>query len=252
MFVSFYGLDFCNRRELSNNNSNANYNTKYQITEQELSIILTRVFEKIGQTNSSKEGIQELYTFLLEYPEYGLKVDAFIASAGTFFHKYIQNALAEIATCEMRAHGLLPKEAIINKNNKLTTTTMPIQNDKSFETNSNHFPYHNNCEELPNSALSRSTMSTPEFNLSGNFREKIARETFEQTRSRLHNIFQYEKYKSGLKRSSLPSLREHKNNSERLEFAKNIIVSRKHNRTSTWANASSLLSSTDFFITYKV
>ncbi|CAG8807072.1 8938_t:CDS:2, partial [Gigaspora margarita] len=66
------------------------------------------------------------------------------------------------------------------------------------------------------------------------FIDKVSQETFDQTRLRLHAIFQYEKYKTGQKRSSLPNLKQIENDSERLEFVKSIIRSRPKARRSTW------------------
>ncbi|CAG8681438.1 13441_t:CDS:2 [Acaulospora morrowiae] len=64
--------------------------------------------------------------------------------------------------------------------------------------------------------------------------DKISKETFEQTRFRLHHIFQYEKYKTGQKRASLPSLERYQSDAERLEYVKSILQTQSNVRRSTW------------------
>lgn len=221
------------------------------LSERDLNIKLTLIFTKIGQLENAQEGIQELHELLLEHPECDVKVDAFLASAGNFFQKYLRKALAEITTREMKACGMLPKD-------------LPPSNEKKSDFNSNSinkkphkFPstsnrcthssvsFNNNNTKLSNNVVNPSSTSDSSKNVtstlttSKSFLEKVNRETFDQTRSRIHAIFQYEKYKTGQKRSSLPNIHL-QSDSDRLEFAKGILQSRPRYRRSTWDAASSL------------
>ncbi|CAJ0851724.1 19989_t:CDS:2 [Entrophospora sp. SA101] len=88
-----------------------------------------------NSSNNIKSGIQDLHDFLIEYPECDVKVNAFLASAGTFFHKYINKRLAEITTREMKARGMIQQDstdnvAIANNSSNniksvTSTTTIP-------------------------------------------------------------------------------------------------------------------------------
>ncbi|CAG8497559.1 317_t:CDS:2 [Ambispora gerdemannii] len=180
---------------------------KQTLSERDLNIRLTKIFTKIGCLEIASEGIRELYDLLLEYPEYEAKINSFLSSAGTFFYNYIRNALADITTSEMRKCGLIPKEESAPPSPK---------------------PAPQQDQEQPQKA----------------FTQKYSRETFEQTRSRLHAIFQYEKYKAGQRRSSLPSRDRLTNDAERLEFVKSIILSSMR-RPSSWSHSTpSLLPTT--------
>jgi hypothetical protein len=50
----------------------------------------------------------------LEHPECDIKVEAFLASAGTFFQNYLRKALGEITTCKMQACGMLKDTSLSN------------------------------------------------------------------------------------------------------------------------------------------
>jgi len=230
------------------------------ISERDFNTKLTLIFTKIGQLDKAQEGIQELYELLLEHPECDIKVNAFLASAGTFFQNYLRKALDEITTRKMQDCGMSLKD------------TSPSSNDKKFDFNSNKKPPHkfpsasnrcshssissNNCIKLYNDRHSISsdnntsngfniplslpeTPSTSLSPISKAFMDKVSRETFDQTRSRLHGIFQYEKYKTGQKRSSLQEMRQFQTDSDRLEFAKSILKSKPRSRRATWMGSSS-------------
>lgn len=230
------------------------------INERDFNTKLTLIFTKIGQLDKAQEGIQELYELLLEHPECDIKVNAFLASSGTFFQNYLRKALDEITTRKMQACGM-------------SQDTSPQSNDKKFDFNSNKKTQHkfpstsnrcshssissNNYIKLYNDNHSVSSdnntsnngfntpLSSPETPLtslppvSRAFMDKVSRETFDQTRSRLHGIFQYEKYKTGQKRSSLQEMRQFQTDSDRLEFAKNILKSKPRSRRATWMDSSS-------------
>jgi len=227
------------------------------ISERDFNTKLTLIFTKIGQLDKAQEGIQELYELLLEHPECDIKVNAFLASAGTFFQNYLRKALDEITTHKMQACGMSPKDI------------SPSSNDKKFDfkKSSHKFPStsnrcshssisSNNYIKLYNDNHSVSSdnntsngfntpLSSPETPLtslspiSKAFMDKVSRETFDQTRSRLHGIFQYEKYKTGQKRSSLQEMRQFQTDSDRLEFAKSILKSKPRSRRATWMDSSS-------------
>ncbi|CAG8573389.1 14704_t:CDS:2 [Dentiscutata erythropus] len=219
------------------------------ISERDLNSKLTDIFTKIGQLGNAQQGIQELYDLLLEYPECDVKVNAFLATAGTFFQKYIRKALADLTTQEMQKCGMLPKEPCA------PVTPIPTTKDslsqKRPTTPQNNKPPHkfsinrcansngvntntNSAKELSVKNDSHETKFDPMAPRTKAFIEKVSQETFDQTRLRLHAIFQYEKYKTGQKRSSLPNLKQIESDSERLEFVKSIIRSRPKARRSTW------------------
>jgi len=225
------------------------------INERDFNTKLTLIFTKIGQLDKAQEGIQELYELLLEHPECDIKVNAFLAGAGTFFQNYLRKALDEITTRKMQDCGMSLKD------------TSPSSNDKKFDFNSNKKPPHkfpsasNRCSSISsnnyiklyndNNNISsdnngfNTPLSPPETPptslspISKAFMDKISRETFDQTRSRLHDIFQYEKYKTGQKRSSLQEMRQFQTDSDRLEFAKSILKSKPRSRRATWMDSSS-------------
>ncbi|KAG9303700.1 hypothetical protein G9A89_018597 [Geosiphon pyriformis] len=197
---------------------------KKHLTEKELNTNLTKIFTKIGCLDKAGEGIRELHQLLLDHPECDVKVNMFLSSAGTFFQKYIRNALAEITTNEMRKCGMLPNDPIITQPTISVPVAMKISIPKSQNLESN------------SKSLQNSSATPPLTPMTKAFTERFSKETFEQTRSRLHSIFQYEEYKSGQKRSSLPNLDMLANDTERLEYVKNIIRSSK-SRRSSWMHS---------------
>lgn len=217
------------------------------ISERDLNSKLTDIFTKIGQPGNAQQGIQELYDLLIEYPECDVKVNAFLATAGTFFQKYIRKALADLTTQEMRKCGMLPKEPITPIP---TTKDTPSQKHLTIPKN-NKPPHKFSTTRCSNSNNGVNTSPVKDLSIKNDsyetksdvppmtprtraFIDKVSQETFDQTRLRLHAIFQYEKYKTGQKRSSLPNLKQIENDSERLEFVKSIIRSRPKARRSTW------------------
>jgi len=155
---------------------------------------------------------------LLEYPECDVKVNAFLASAGTFFQKYLRKALSEITTREMKACGMLPKDTpplndkksdfnsnSINKKppHKFPSTSNRCSHSSASFNNNNNTKVFINVDNLSDSSsTSDSSKTSSETStpitlspMSKIFMDKVGRETFDQTRSRLHAIFQYEKYK---------------------------------------------------------
>lgn len=226
------------------------------ISERDLNTKLTLIFTKIGQLDKAQEGIHELYELLLEYPECDVKVNAFLASAGTFFQNYLRKALDEITTRKMQACGMSQKlsndiKPDINSNslNKKIPPKFPSTSSSNrcshFSISSNNTKVLNNVNnngdsfhDLNTPPLSPET-KTPLSLMSRAFIDKITRETFDQTRSRLHGIFQYEKYKTGQKRSSLQEMHRFQTDSDRLEFAKSILQSKPRPRRATWMDSSS-------------
>ncbi|CAG8435336.1 8348_t:CDS:2 [Scutellospora calospora] len=219
------------------------------ISERELNSKLTEIFTKIGQLGNAQQGIQELYDLLMEYPECDVKVNAFLATAGTFFQKYIRKALADLTTQEMQKCGMLPKEPSVPVNSISTTKDSSVQ--KRPTTPKNNKPPHKFSTNRCANSHALNIGSAKDFSIKNDFHEmkvnvpvpatpkttfidKVSQETFDQTRLRLHAIFQYEKYKTGQKRSSLPNLRQIESDSERLEYVKSIIRSRPKARRSTW------------------
>ncbi|CAI2161980.1 5054_t:CDS:2 [Funneliformis geosporum] len=223
------------------------------LSERDLNIKLTLIFTKIGQLENAQKGIQELYELLLEHPECDVKVDAFLASAGNFFQKYLRKALAEITTREMKACGMIPKDTppsndkksdfISNSINKKPVHKFPSTSNRCSHSS---VSFNNNNTKISNNVGNHCDSSFTS-DLSKSFLDKVSLETFDQTRSRLHAIFQYEKYKTGQKRSSLPNLHQLQSDSDRLELAKSILQSRPRYRRSTWDAASSLSSSQNRF-----
>ncbi|CAB4489906.1 hypothetical protein RhiirA5_500423 [Rhizophagus irregularis] len=211
------------------------------ITERDLNTKLTLIFNKIGQLDKAQEGIQELYELLLEHPECDIKVNLFLASAGTFFQNYLRKALDEITTRKMQACGMSPKD-------------FSSSNDRKSDFNHKKMPHKFPSTSNRCSHSSNSSNNTKVFNIenhkdvpilpettspSRTFMDKVNRETFDQTRSRLHGIFQYEKYKTGQKRSSLQEIHRFQTDSDRLEFAKSILQSKPRSRRATWMASSS-------------
>ncbi|CAG8650582.1 16510_t:CDS:2, partial [Racocetra fulgida] len=101
--------------------------TSSTISERDLNSKLTEIFTKIGQLGNAQQGIQELYDLLIEHPECDVKVNAFLASAGTFFQKYIRKALADLTTQEMQKCGMLPKESLTPLTPVSTAKDTPLQ-----------------------------------------------------------------------------------------------------------------------------
>jgi len=215
------------------------------ISERDLNTKLTLIFNKIGQLDKAQEGIQELYKLLLEHPECDIKVNVFLASAGTFFQNYLRKALDEINTHKMQACGMSPKDSPSSNDRKLdfnhnlmnkkTQHKFPSTNrcsHSSISSNNTKVFNSDNHSDLP-------TTTSPLSQISRDFMDKVNRETFDQTRSRLHGIFQYEKYKTGQKRSSLQEIHQFQTDSDRLEFAKSILQSKPRSRRATWMASSS-------------
>ncbi|GBC10210.1 hypothetical protein RclHR1_09440005 [Rhizophagus clarus] len=207
------------------------------ISERDLNTKLTLIFNKIGQLDKAEEGIQELYELLLEHPECDIKVNIFLASAGTFFQNYLRKALDDITTRKMQACGMFPKDFSSSNDRKSDFSHKKMSH--KFPSTSNRCSYSNNAKvfntenhkELPILPETTSPLRT--------FMDKVNRETFDQTRLRLHGIFQYEKYKTGQKRSSLQEIHRFQTDSDRLEFAKSILQSKPRSRRATWMASSS-------------
>ncbi|CAJ0832016.1 11490_t:CDS:2 [Entrophospora sp. SA101] len=264
----------------SNNKNNKTTTLSLTLTpslnEREINVRLTKIFTKIGQLDIAQQGIQDLHDFLIEYPECDVKVNAFLASAGTFFHKYINKRLAEITTREMKARGMIQQDstdnvAIANNSSNniksvTSTTTIPASSiissikkstplsiskkPKLHKINTSRFsssstssnvssrnggdsdtssPYSSSGEYTPPS--SPETASSPTLlssRMSREFKEKVTRETFEQTKSRLHKIFKYEEHKNGenVTTSLATKLEGFQSDVEKLQFVKNIILSK--------------------------
>ncbi|RIA96922.1 hypothetical protein C1645_732892 [Glomus cerebriforme] len=218
------------------------------ISEKDLNTKLTLIFTKIGQLDKAQEGIQELYELLLEHPECDIKVNIFLASAGTFFQTYLRKALDEITTRKMQACGMSPKDTSLSNDRKLdfNSNLMNKKTQHKFPSTSNRCSHSsissNNTTKVFNgdSITSPETISTssPPLSISRAFMDKVNRETFDQTRSRLHGIFQYEKYRTGQKRSSLQEIHQFQTDSDRLEFAKSILQSKQRSRRATWMSSS--------------
>ncbi|CAG8509676.1 2500_t:CDS:2 [Ambispora leptoticha] len=222
---------------------------KPKLSERDLNIRLTKIFTKIGCLEIASEGIRELYDLLLEHPEYEVKINSFLSSAGTFFYNYIRDALADITTSEMQKCGLLPKEDSAPP----SPTPAPQKDQEQLQSNNKAVAFESKHEPIEPLNLSKTeninnnkniASSPPLSPMTKAFTQKYSRETFEQTRSRLHAIFQYEKYKVGQRRSSLPTRDKLTNDAERLEFVKSIILSSMR-RPSSWSHSTpSLLQST--------
>jgi hypothetical protein len=185
----------------------------------------------------------------LEHPECDIKVNVFLASAGTFFQNYLRKSLDEINTSKMQACGMSPKDSpssndrksdfnnnFINKKmqHKFPSTSNRCSHSSISSNNTKVF----NIDNHSDSSTSQETTS-PLSQLSRTFMDKVNRETFDQTRSRLHSIFQYEKYKTGQKRSSLQEIHHFQTDSDRLEFAKSVLQSKPRSRRATWMASSS-------------
>ncbi|CAG8458361.1 16895_t:CDS:2, partial [Cetraspora pellucida] len=207
--------------------------TSSAISERDLNSKLTEIFTKIGQLGNAQQGIQELYDLLIEHPECDVKVNAFLATAGTFFQKYIRKALADITTQEMQKCGMLPKEPCVHLTPVSTAKDTPFQKRPTTPKNKPHHKFSTNrcSNSIGINASSAKDFSIkndshevkPDFPITPRtkaFIDKVSQETFDQTRLRLHAIFQYEKYKTGQKRSSLPNLKQIESDNERLEFVK--------------------------------
>jgi hypothetical protein len=78
--------------------------------------------------------------------------------------------------------------SISSNNNNNTTKVFNIDNRNDSSAN-------NSFDDFKTPITSTETPSTSTTSMSRAFMDKINRETFDQTRSRLHGIFQYEKYK---------------------------------------------------------
>ncbi|CAG8573923.1 2604_t:CDS:2 [Acaulospora colombiana] len=175
------------------------------MSERELNSRLTEIFNKIGQLDIAQQGIQELHELLMEYPECDKSPMAQKSNKPP--HKFITNRCPNIPRPTSPVASMVNKEST-KKPPETAKISTPIT-----------------CKKVDLSELSPTTKALI---------DKISKETFEQTRFRLHHIFQYEKYKTGQKRASLPSLEQYQSDAERLEYAKSIIQTRSDVRRSTW------------------
>ncbi|KAF0407550.1 cytoskeleton-associated protein 5-like [Gigaspora margarita] len=194
------------------------------ISERDLNSKLTDIFTKIGQPGNAQQGIQELYDLLIEYPECDVKVNAFLATAGTFFQKYIRKALADLTTQEMRKCGMLPKEPITPIP---TTKDTPSQKHLTIPKN-NKPPHKFSTTRCSNSNNGVNTSPVKDLSIKNDSYETKSDVPPMTPRTRAFID------KTGQKRSSLPNLKQIENDSERLEFVKSIIRSRPKARRSTW------------------
>jgi len=205
------------------------------LSEKELHSKLKKIFTKIGCLDKAQEGIRDLYDLLLEHPECDSKVNAFLEHTGIFFRRYIRNALAEITTVEMKKCGLLPSTPAPIKREVRTVPFDDLSSPAESQSDSDITLTGSSAPSTPATPGSPAVTELPHI---GGFKDKFAKETFEQTRSRLHSIFQYEKYKNGQRRSSLPNMSQ--NDAERLAYVKDIINS-SHIRRSSWNHTPSPL-----------
>lgn len=67
--------------------------------------LLTDIFQKIGNKEETKEGLNLLYDFLQEHPE--ADIDPFLKRSSQFFQEYIQKNLKEIENNRKLALGIL-------------------------------------------------------------------------------------------------------------------------------------------------
>ncbi|CAG8490637.1 802_t:CDS:2 [Paraglomus occultum] len=244
------------------------------LSEKELHSKLKKIFTKIGCLDKAQEGIRDLYDLLLEHPECDSKVNAFLEHTGIFFRRYIRSALAEITTVEMKKCGLLPSTPAPIKREVRTVPFDDLSSPAESQSDSDITLTGSSAPSTPGTPGSPAVTELPHIGgwyilvrdiilkieiigyrqniLMGlcitstiGFKDKFAKETFEQTRSRLHSIFQYEKYKNGQRRSSLPNMSQ--NDAERLAYVKDIINSSSHIRRSSWNHTPSPLIPTERF-----
>ncbi|CAG8524219.1 10463_t:CDS:2 [Paraglomus brasilianum] len=212
------------------------------LSEKELHSKLKRIFTKIGCLDKAQEGIRDLYDLLLEHPECDSKVNAFLEHTGIFFRRYIRSALAEITTIEMKKCGLLPSTPAPIKRE---VRTVPFDDLSSPAESQSDSDITLTGSSVPSTPATPGSPVITELSHIGGFKDKFTKETFEQTRSRLHSIFQYEKFKDGQRRSSLPNMSQ--NDVERLAYVKDIINSYSHIRRSSWNHTPSPLIPTERF-----
>lgn len=56
--------------------------------------MLTEIFQKIGNKDNTKEGLNLLYDFMRQHPE--ADIEPFLKNSSEFFQGYIRNGLKEI------------------------------------------------------------------------------------------------------------------------------------------------------------
>ncbi|KAI8099122.1 armadillo-type protein [Halteromyces radiatus] len=76
---------------------------KESLSDYEMNNVLKVIFEKIGTREQTKQGIVELYEFQKRYPLAENKVNTYLSQTGTYFQRYIQRGLHNLAAED---HGI--------------------------------------------------------------------------------------------------------------------------------------------------
>ncbi|KAI7908148.1 armadillo-type protein [Cokeromyces recurvatus] len=82
------------------------------LTDYDLNVKLTKIFQKIGNRDYTKQGIIELYDFQKNYPNAQGKVNNYLGQTGTYFQSYIRRGLSNLEAEDNELHAQAQAQAL--------------------------------------------------------------------------------------------------------------------------------------------